>query len=163
MHNHRSTQVRLPNDPRNSNFEAATALENLRAEVVHHGGKAGADAGDNGEDGLDVGRELVHGGDDALALVEDRIADRAAAYGDGMKGVHVDGNDPIAMYGAARDAVERARAGDGPTLIEAMTYRFHGHVFGDDDHYMDKAVKAAASATAEPDKADNKQAATMVT
>jgi len=75
-----------------------------------------------------------------------RIADRAAAYGEGMKGVHVDGNDPIAMYGAARDAVERARAGEGPTLIEAMTYRFHGHVFGDDDHYMDKAVKAAAVA-----------------
>jgi pyruvate dehydrogenase E1 component alpha subunit len=39
--------------------------------------------------------------------------------------------DPIAMYGAAREAVERARAGAGPTLIEAMTFRFHGHVFGD--------------------------------
>lgn len=73
-----------------------------------------------------------------------RIADRAAGYG--MVGIHVDGNDPIAMYGAAREAVERARAGEGPTLIEAMTYRFHGHVFGDADNYMDKAEKAAAMA-----------------
>lgn len=69
-----------------------------------------------------------------------RIADRANGYG--MPGIHVDGNDPIAMYGAAREAVERARAGDGPTLVEAMTYRFHGHVFGDADQYIDKAEKA---------------------
>jgi acetoin:2,6-dichlorophenolindophenol oxidoreductase subunit alpha len=40
--------------------------------------------------------------------------------------------------------VGRARAGEGPTLIEAMTYRFHGHVFGDQDPYMDKARKAEA-------------------
>ena len=73
-----------------------------------------------------------------------RIADRAAAYS--MPGVHVDGNDPVAMYGVAREAVERARAGQGPTLIEAMTFRFHGHVFGDADGYMDKAEKAQAVA-----------------
>jgi pyruvate dehydrogenase E1 component alpha subunit len=71
-----------------------------------------------------------------------RIADRAAGYG--MPGLHVDGNDPIQMYAAARQAVERARAGEGPTLIEAMTFRFHGHVFGDADTYMDAAVKKAA-------------------
>ena len=47
---------------------------------------------------------------------------------------------------AAREAVERARAGEGPTLIEAMTFRFHGHVFGDADEYMDPAQKAAAIA-----------------
>ena len=75
----------------------------------------------------------------AKATSAERIADRAAAYG--MVGVHVDGNDPIAMYSAAREAVERARAGEGPTLIEAMTFRFHGHVFGDADRYMDKAEK----------------------
>ena len=73
-----------------------------------------------------------------------RIADRAQGYG--MLGLHVDGNDPVAMYAAARQAVERARAGEGPTLIEAMTYRFYGHVFGDDDKYMDPAVKKAAIA-----------------
>lgn len=71
-----------------------------------------------------------------------RIADRAAAYS--MPGVRVNGNDPIEMYVAAREAVARARAGEGPTLIEAMTFRFHGHVFGDADAYMDKAQKKAA-------------------
>lgn len=73
-----------------------------------------------------------------------RVADRAAAYG--MPGERVDGNDPFAMYGAAHEAVQRARAGEGPTLIEAMTYRFFGHVFGDADPYMDKARKEEAMA-----------------
>ena len=73
-----------------------------------------------------------------------RIADRAAAYG--MPGVRVDGNDPIEMYAAAREAIDRARNGGGPTLIEAMTFRFFGHVFGDADSYMDKAEKDAAIA-----------------
>lgn len=80
----------------------------------------------------------------AKATSVKRIADRAAAYD--MPGIHVDGNDPIAMLAAAREAVARARAGDGPTLIEAMTFRFHGHVFGDADAYMDKAQKQAAMA-----------------
>ncbi|PVX75674.1 pyruvate dehydrogenase E1 component alpha subunit [Paraburkholderia unamae] len=71
-----------------------------------------------------------------------RIADRAVAYS--MPGVRVDGNDPVAMWSAARDAVARARAGEGPTLIEAMTFRFHGHVFGDADGYMEPTEKAAA-------------------
>ncbi len=44
-----------------------------------------------------------------------KISDRAGSYG--MPGIHVDGNDPVAMYNAAREAVERARAGEGPTLI----------------------------------------------
>ncbi len=73
-----------------------------------------------------------------------RVADRAAAYA--MPGVRVDGNDPLAVFAVAKTAVERARAGEGPTLIEAMTYRFFGHVFGDADAYMDKDRKAAAMA-----------------
>lgn len=72
----------------------------------------------------------------------DQIATRGASYG--MPGIRVDGNDPLAMYQVAKEAVERARAGEGPTLIEAMTFRFHGHVFGDDDSYMDPAEKQAA-------------------
>lgn len=72
------------------------------------------------------------------------VADRAAAYG--MPGVRVDGNDPFEMYAVANEAIARARAGQGPTLIEAMTYRFFGHVFGDADNYMDKARKAKAIA-----------------
>ncbi len=73
-----------------------------------------------------------------------RVADRAAAYG--MAGERVDGNDPFAVYAAAHEAVHRARSGGGPTLIEAMTYRFHGHVFGDQDAYMDQDRKAKAIA-----------------
>lgn len=73
-----------------------------------------------------------------------RIADRAIAYG--MPGIRVDGNDPIAMYSVAREAVERARAGEGPTLIEAMTFRFHGHVFGDKGSYIPKEELAEAIA-----------------
>ncbi|WP_028226382.1 thiamine pyrophosphate-dependent dehydrogenase E1 component subunit alpha [Paraburkholderia ferrariae] len=72
----------------------------------------------------------------------DRIADRGIAYS--MPAARVDGNSPSDVYAFAREAVERARAGEGPTLIEAMTFRFHGHIFGDDDSYMDKAEKAAA-------------------
>lgn len=73
-----------------------------------------------------------------------RIADRAVAYG--MPGIHVDGNDPIVMYRAAGEAIARARAGLGPTLIEAVTFRFNGHVFGDADDYMNKDEKRAAIA-----------------
>lgn len=72
----------------------------------------------------------------------DRISDRAAAYG--MPGVTVDGNDPDEMYGAAKVAIERARAGEGPTLIEAMTFRFNGHILGEAGHYMDKTIYAEA-------------------
>lgn len=64
----------------------------------------------------------------------ERIADRAASYN--FPGVRVDGNDPAQMYRAAKAAVERARAGDGPTLIEAMTFRFYGHQMSDQNEYM---------------------------
>ena len=72
----------------------------------------------------------------------ERIVDRAVGYG--MHGVRVDGNDPVAMYEAARDAVARARNGEGPTLLEAMTYRFKGHSLGSTYDYMPKDLYAAA-------------------
>jgi 2-oxoisovalerate dehydrogenase E1 component len=56
------------------------------------------------------------------------VAERARSYG--IPGVHVDGNDVIAIYEAARAAVARARAGHGPTLIEARTYRTRPHAEG---------------------------------
>ncbi|MGZ4125747.1 MAG: thiamine pyrophosphate-dependent dehydrogenase E1 component subunit alpha [Actinomycetota bacterium] len=59
------------------------------------------------------------------------VADRAAAYG--FPGVVVDGSDTLACYAAMKQAVERARAGEGPTLIEAKTYRFFPHTSDDDD------------------------------
>lgn len=64
------------------------------------------------------------------------IADRAAAYD--IPGVVVDGNDVIAVYEAANEAVKRARAGEGPTLIECKTYRYRGHFEGDPTVYRPK-------------------------
>ena len=58
------------------------------------------------------------------------VANRAAGYD--MPGVSVDGQDAIEMHEVAREAVARARRGEGPTLIEAQTYRYQGH-FGADD------------------------------
>ena len=58
------------------------------------------------------------------------IAQKALAYG--FPGVQVDGNDVLAVYAASREAVERARAGDGPTLIECVTYRLAMHTTADD-------------------------------
>jgi pyruvate dehydrogenase E1 component alpha subunit len=58
------------------------------------------------------------------------FAVKALAYG--MPGVRVDGNDVFAVYAATRDAVERARRGDGPTMIEAVTYRLGAHSTSDD-------------------------------
>ena len=58
----------------------------------------------------------------------EHISDRAQAYN--MPGVLVDGQDAIAMYEATREAVRRARNGEGPTLIEALTYRFEEHSLG---------------------------------
>jgi pyruvate dehydrogenase E1 component alpha subunit len=74
----------------------------------------------------------------------ERIADRAHSYN--IPGIRVDGNDPIATYGVAKEAIERARAGGGPTLIEAMTFRFNGHLIGDMGDYIPKPEYAAAVA-----------------
>jgi TPP-dependent pyruvate/acetoin dehydrogenase alpha subunit len=49
----------------------------------------------------------------------------------GIPGVSLDGNDIIAVYTAMKEAVERARAGEGPTLLDCITYRFFGHFTGD--------------------------------
>jgi pyruvate dehydrogenase E1 component alpha subunit len=66
----------------------------------------------------------------------ERIADKAIGYG--MPGVQVDGNDIFAVYAATKQAVERARAGDGPSLIEAVTYRIGPHSSADDpNRYRD--------------------------
>jgi pyruvate dehydrogenase E1 component alpha subunit len=60
--------------------------------------------------------------------------ERAATYG--FTGVKVDGNDVEAMFEASAEACERARRGDGPTLIEAVTMRMHGHGAHDDMKYV---------------------------
>jgi len=64
------------------------------------------------------------------------ISDRAVAYN--MPGITVDGNDVFAVYEAAEEAIKRARAGQGPTLIECKTYRHRGHFEGDPGAYKPK-------------------------
>ncbi len=68
------------------------------------------------------------------------IADRAAGYG--IPGVVVDGNDVEAVYRVTQDAVERARQGGGPTLIEAKTMRMLGHAIHDGAEYVPPALLA---------------------
>jgi pyruvate dehydrogenase E1 component alpha subunit/2-oxoisovalerate dehydrogenase E1 component alpha subunit len=63
-----------------------------------------------------------------------RLADKARAYG--IPGVTVDGNDVLAVYEVTRQAVDRARAGGGVTLIEVVTYRRRGHAQHDDQRYQ---------------------------
>ena len=64
------------------------------------------------------------------AVSTEDIASRAEGYG--MPGIIVDGMDVFEVYDAAGEAVKRARAGEGPTLIEMKTYRYHGHFHADD-------------------------------
>ncbi len=73
-----------------------------------------------------------------------QVADRALAYA--MPGHRIDGNDPEAVYGAVSDAVQRARGGGGPTLLECVTFRFEGHFFGDPQKYMPPEELTAAKA-----------------
>jgi len=76
----------------------------------------------------------------------DHVSDRASAYG--MPGVLVDGQDAIAVWEATNEAVKRARAGEGPTLIEAMTYRYEDHSLG-----LDKIRKSEYRTQEEVDEA----------
>src|SRR4051812_3194281 len=69
------------------------------------------------------------------------LAERAAAYG--FPGIVVDGTDVVAVYRAAQDAIERARGGGGPTLIELVTLRMEGHAVHDDAFYVPPELLAA--------------------
>jgi TPP-dependent pyruvate/acetoin dehydrogenase alpha subunit len=68
----------------------------------------------------------------------ERIADRAQAYG--FEGVVVDGTDVLAVYREAKRAIEKARAGGGPTLIECETLRMEGHAAHDDASYVPREL-----------------------
>jgi pyruvate dehydrogenase E1 component alpha subunit len=68
----------------------------------------------------------------------EHVADRAAAYG--FEGVVVDGTDVLAVYREAKSAIEKARQGGGPTLIESVTLRMEGHAVHDDAFYVPKEM-----------------------
>ncbi len=78
----------------------------------------------------------------AVGTSAPKIADRAAGYG--IPGMTCDGLDPEDTYRTVSQAVARARAGEGPTLIEANTFRLLGHIFGSDYSYVPKDQLAAA-------------------
>ena len=73
-----------------------------------------------------------------LEFAIDHLADRAAAYG--IEGVVVDGTDVLAVYREAKRAIEKAREGGGPTLLECQTLRMEGHAVHDDAFYVPKEL-----------------------
>ena len=76
------------------------------------------------------------------------LMDKAIGYG--MPGVKVDGMDVLAVYAATKDAVDRARRGDGPTFIEAITYRFGPHATADDPSLYRKESEVEAWRARDP-------------
>jgi TPP-dependent pyruvate/acetoin dehydrogenase alpha subunit len=73
-----------------------------------------------------------------LEYASEHVADRADAYG--FEGVVVDGTDVLAVYREARRAIEKARAGGGPTLLECVSLRMEGHAVHDDAFYVPKEL-----------------------
>ena len=80
-----------------------------------------------------------------LSYPVEHIADRAAAYG--FEGVVVDGTDVLAVYREAKRAIEKARHGGGPTLIESVTLRMEGHAVHDDASYVPAEMFTAWAAS----------------
>lgn len=81
-------------------------------------------------------------------MAAETVAQRAIAYG--MPGIRVDGNDVLAVYVACKEAVERARRGEGPTLIEGLTYRYTPHTTADDPNRYRDEQEAKTWANREP-------------
>src|SRR5690348_15126262 len=73
-----------------------------------------------------------------LEFATEHVADRAQAYG--FEGIVVDGTDVLAVYREAKRAIEKARAGGGPTLIECVTQRMEGHAVHDDAFYVPREL-----------------------
>jgi pyruvate dehydrogenase E1 component alpha subunit len=80
-----------------------------------------------------------------LEFASERLSDRARAYG--LEGVTVDGTDLPAVYREAKGAIEKARAGGGPTLIESVTMRMEGHAVHDDASYVPREMLSAWAAS----------------
>lgn len=75
----------------------------------------------------------------------EKVSDRAIGYG--MPGITVDGNDPLEVYKAVKEAADRARRGEGPTLIETVSYRLTPHSSDDDDRSYREAEEVAEAKT----------------
>lgn len=77
-----------------------------------------------------------------MVIKLDKVSDRAAGYG--IPGITIDGNDPLVVYEATKEAVERAKSGKGPTLLELLTYRITGHSRRDPCAYQPDEEKKKA-------------------
>ncbi|MCZ0873294.1 thiamine pyrophosphate-dependent dehydrogenase E1 component subunit alpha [Peribacillus sp. AS_2] len=75
----------------------------------------------------------------------ENVSDRAIGYG--MTGITVDGNDPLAVYAAVKEAADRGRRGEGPTLVETVSYRLTPHSSDDDDRSYRTADEVAEAKT----------------
>lgn len=78
----------------------------------------------------------------------EKVSDRAIGYG--MAGITVDGNDPLEVYKAVKEAVDRARRGEGPSLIETISYRLTPHSSDDDDRTYRAPDEVAQAKTNDP-------------
>ncbi|WP_042458187.1 thiamine pyrophosphate-dependent dehydrogenase E1 component subunit alpha [Neobacillus dielmonensis] len=78
----------------------------------------------------------------------EKVSDRAIGYG--MPGFTVDGNDPLEVYRVVKEAADRGRRGDGPTLIETVSYRLTPHSSDDDDRSYRAPDEVAAAKTQDP-------------
>ncbi|MEK3797696.1 thiamine pyrophosphate-dependent dehydrogenase E1 component subunit alpha [Peribacillus sp. FSL H8-0477] len=81
-------------------------------------------------------------------LACENVSDRAIGYG--MPGVTVDGNDPLAVYQAVKEAADRGRRGEGPTLVETVSYRLTPHSSDDDDRSYRAPSEVAEAKTQDP-------------
>jgi len=81
-------------------------------------------------------------------LACENVSDRAIGYG--MPGVTVDGNDPLEVYRVVKEAAERARRGEGPTLVEAVSYRLTAHSSDDDDRAYRSPDEVAKAKSLDP-------------
>jgi 2-oxoisovalerate dehydrogenase E1 component alpha subunit len=81
-------------------------------------------------------------------LACEKVSDRAIGYG--MPGITVDGNDPLAVYKAVKEAADRGRRGKGPTLVEAISYRLTPHSSDDDDRTYRAPDEVADAKTRDP-------------
>ena len=81
-------------------------------------------------------------------LACENVSDRAIGYG--MPGVTVDGNDPLEVYQAVKEAADRGRRGEGPTLIETVSYRLTPHSSDDDDRSYRTPDEVAEAKTKDP-------------
>lgn len=128
----------------------AAKLRKEKAVVLNYIGEGGSNVGDFHE-GLNMAavmklplvlivenNQFAYSTPAARQYAAAKLSDRAAGYG--IPGVTIDGTDVILVVNTCRAAVERARRGEGPTLIESVTMRMHGHSASDDASYVPPAL-----------------------